>query len=161
MAILHGGANGVHEALYNEVPIIIVPQFGDQIMLAGRISHNKFGIHIPTTKFNLSSSSIPDAIKKIDDGDYVSNIQRLKKIFMQAGGVERAADLVEHYTDVGYSHLVPAYAKYDWNWIQYYNVDVYLLLGTLFSLFLCTIFRCCTCTCKRCCTCFQSKEKID
>ena len=72
-------------------------------------------------------------------------MQRLKKIFVQAGGVERATDLVEHYTTVGYSHLVPAYAKYDWNWIQYYNVDVYLFLGTLFGLFLFTSFRCCKC----------------
>ena len=160
MAILHGGANGVHEALYNEVPIIVVPQFnGDQVMLAGRISHNKFGVHIPTT--NLSSSSISDAIKEIDNGDYVRNIQRLKKIFMQSGGVERAADLVEHYTDIGYSHLVPAYAKYDWNWIQYYNIDVYLLLIILFSLFFYTSFWCCKCTYKRCCTCLQSKEKVD
>ena len=38
MALSHGGANGVHEAFYNEVPVIIVPQFGDQLMLAGRIT---------------------------------------------------------------------------------------------------------------------------
>ena len=38
--------------------------------------------------------------------------------------------------DVGVSHLVPAYAKYDWNWIQYYDIDVYLLLGTLLGLIL-------------------------
>ena len=159
MAILHGGANGVHEALYNEIPVILLPQFGDQMFLAGRVSHNKLGVHIPAE--NLSSSSISKAIKEVDDGNYVRNIQRLKKIFVQAGGVERATDLVEHYTNVGYSHLVPAYAKYDWNWIQYYNVDVYLLLGTLFGLFLFTSFRCCKCVYKRCCTCFQSKEKAD
>ena len=159
MAILHGGANGVHEALYNEVPVIIVPQFGDQLMLAGRISHNKLGIHIPSNK--LSSSTIADAIKEVDNEVYVKNIQRLKKIFIQAGGVERAADLVEHYKDVSYTHLVPAYAKYDWSWIQYYNIDVYLLLGTLLGLVLYGSFKCCKCTYKRCCTCFQSKEKAD
>jgi glucuronosyltransferase len=160
MAILHGGANGVHEALYNEVPIVVVPQFlGDQIMIANRISHYKLGVHIPAT--NLSLSSISGAIREIDDGDYVSNIHRLKKIFIQAGGVKRAADLVEHYEDVGYSHLVPAYAKYDWTWIQYYNVDVYLLLGTLLGLVLYASFRCCKCACSRCCTCFQGKEKAD
>ena len=86
MAILHGGANGVHEALYNEVPIILLPGFGDQMFLAGRISHNKLGVHIPAK--NLSSSSISDAIREIDNGDYVKNLQQLKKIFMLAGGVE-------------------------------------------------------------------------
>ena len=157
MTILHGGANGVHEALYNEVPVIVLPGFGDQMFLGGRVSHNKLGVHIPAE--NLSALS--DAIQQIDDGDYVRNLHQLKKIFMLAGGVKRAADLVEHYQDVGYSHLVPAYAKYDWNWIQYYNVDVYLLLGTLLGLFLYTSFRFCKCACKRCCTCFQGKEKAD
>ena len=159
MAILHGGANGVHEALYNEIPVILLPQFGDQMFLAGRISHSNLGVHILPK--NLSSLSISDAIKKVDNGDYVRNIRRLKKIFIQAGGVERAADLVEHYMDVGDSHLVPAYAKYDWNWIQYYNIDVYLLLGTLLGLVLYISFRCCKCTYRRCCTGFQSKEKAD
>ena len=103
-----------------------------------------------------------DAIKEIDSKDYVENIRRLKKIFIQAGGVERAADLVEHYEDVGYAHLVPAYAKYNWSWIQYYNIDVYLLLGTLLGLFLYASFKCCKCTYKiRCCTIFHSKIKTD
>ena len=73
MAILHGGANGIHEALYNEVPVIVLPQFGDQMFLAGSISHNKFGVHIPSN--NLSSTSISDAIKEIDSKDYVENIR--------------------------------------------------------------------------------------
>ena len=46
-------------------------------------------------------------------------------MFQEAGGgVERAARLIEHYSEVGYDHLVPAYAKYDWTWIQYHNADV-------------------------------------
>ena len=159
MAILHGGANGVHEALYNGVPVIVLPRFGDQMYLAGRVSHNKLGVHILAN--NLSSSSISHAIKQVDSDIYIRNIQRLNSIFKQAGGVERAADLVEHYADIGYSHLVPAYAKYDWNWIQYYNVDVYLTLGILLGLVLYASFRCCRCTFSRCCTCCQSKVKAD
>ena len=159
MAILHGGANGVHEALYNQVPVILLPTFGDQMFLAGRVRHNQLGVHISAN--NLSSSSISDAINEIDSGNYVGNLRRLKKMIMLAGGVERAADLVEHYQDVGYSHLVPAYAKYDWNWIQYYNVDVYLVLATLLGLFLYTIFWCCKCAYRKCCTCFQSKKKVE
>jgi len=30
-------------------------------------------------------------------------------------GVVRAAVLVEFYEEVGYKHLIPAYAKYDWS----------------------------------------------
>ena len=154
MAILHGGANGIHEALYNEVPIIVLPHFGDQLSLAGRIHYNKLGVHIPPA--NLSASSISDAIREIDERDYTQSMKKLKKILVQAGGVERAADLVEYYEAVGYAHLVPAYAKYNWNWVQYYNIDVYLLLSVLLGLFLYTSYFCCRCIYRKCWnTCFQ------
>lgn len=145
MAILHGGTNGIHEALYNEVPIIVLPHFGDQMYLAGRVYHNNLGVYIPSTE--LSATSISAAIKEIDDNMsyYSLNIKRLKRIFIQAGGVERAADLVEYYEAVGYSHLVPAYAKYNWNFVQYYNIDVYLLSTILLSIFLCICCSCCKC----------------
>ena len=149
MAILHGGANGIHEALYNEVPIIVLPHFGDQMYLAGRVYHNNLGVYIPSTE--LSVSSISAAIKQIDDNIsyYHLNIERLKRIFIQAGGVERAADLVEYYEAVGCSHLVPAYAKYNWNFVQYYNIDVYLLLSILLSLFLYVCCSLCKCALRR------------
>ena len=35
---------------------------------------------------------------------------------------------MEFYADIGYKHLVPAYAKYRWSWVQYYDVDVYALI---------------------------------
>ena len=35
---------------------------------------------------------------------------------------------MEHYSEVGYDHLVPAYAKYDWSWVQYHNVDVHAVI---------------------------------
>ena len=59
-------------------------------------------------------------------------VQRLRRMFQEAGGVERAADLIEHYCEVGYDHLVPAYAKYEWTWIQYYNADVKTVVLVVF-----------------------------
>ena len=37
MAVLHGGSNGLHEALFNEIPPIVLPVDGDQFANAGRI----------------------------------------------------------------------------------------------------------------------------
>ena len=122
MAILHGGSNGLHEALYNEIPPIVIPVAGDQVANAGRVHYQNLGIHIPSR--NLSEASITDAIKSIDRGNYQASVERLKINFVAAGGVERAAKLVEFYEAVGYSHLIPSYAKYNWSWVQYYNVDV-------------------------------------
>ena len=62
-------------------------------------------------------------------GKVDSHLERMQNIFLMAGGVDRAADLVKHYWEVGYGHLVPSYVKYNWSWIQYYNVDVKATLG--------------------------------
>ena len=159
MAILHGGANGIHESLYNEIPVIVLPHFGDQVYMAGRISHNGLGVYVSST--NISAATISEAIEEIDSKNCTQNVKQLKKIFFQAGGVERAADLVEYYEDVGYAHLVPAYAKYDWSLIQYYNIDVYLLLSALLTLLLYISYTCCKCTCKKFCMCFHNKIKVE
>jgi len=86
-------------------------------------------------------------------------VDNIQKAFRIAGGVKRAADLVEFYEAVGYAHLVPAYAKYQWSWVQYYNADVYaVMLATLVVVLLC--FRaCCKCICKRCSN--KNKQKED
>jgi glucuronosyltransferase len=141
VAIVHGGANSVHESLYNEVPLIVLPGNGDQMANAGRVHHQGLGIHLQDS--NVTESSVFEAIKQIDEGAYRRNVHRLKKSFIDGGGRERAAELIEFYAEVGYSHLVPAYAKYDWSWIQYYNVDVYLVV-TLFLLFVSYLtIKCC------------------
>ena len=167
MAILHGGSNGLHEALYNEIPPIVIPVAGDQVANAGRVHYQNLGIHIPSR--NLSEASITDAIKSIDRGNYQASVERLKINFVAAGGVERAAKLVEFYEAVGYSHLIPAYAKYNWSWVQYYNVDVYLILSVALVTLTYSLLLCCRCTSKKVytrCVCTSSrstssKEKTD
>ena len=162
MAILHGGSNGLHEALYNGVPPIVLPIAGDQYANAGRVQFQHLGIHIPTS--NLSKASLIDAINDITqpEGTYRANVERLRKSFMAGGGVQRAADLVEFYEAVGYSHLIPAYAKYSWSWVQYYNVDVYLFLGFLIVALVSIILFCCCCVYKRVCGRSNvQKEKVN
>ena len=159
MAILHGGSNGLHEALYNEVPPIVLPNNGDHYANAGRVQYQHLGIQIPTG--NLSEVTLIDAIKRVDEGSYRANVARLRKIFVAAGGVERAAELVEFYEAVGYSHLIPAYAKYNWSWVQYYNVDVYIFLGVIIITLASFLSFCCWCMCKRVCSRCTPKEKAD
>ena len=159
MAILHGGTNGLHEALYNEVPPIVLPVAGDQFANAGRVQYQHLGIHIPAS--NLSKASLVDAIRSIDEGSYRANVAHLRKSFVAAGGVQRAANLVEFYEAVGYSHLIPAYAKYNWSWVQYYNADVYLCLGAMSVTFLTFLSFCYCCICRRVCGYSAQKVKAD
>ncbi len=150
MAILHGGANGVHESLISGVPVIALPEMTEQKANAGRVHHHKLGLHLD--KQGLTADQVYKSITKIEAGDYRENVRQLQKVFRAAGGVKRAGDLVEFYSEVGYDHLVPAYAKYHWSWVQYYNVDVYILL---LACVLCVVYvdyRLLRCFCSRCCT---------
>lgn len=88
-------------------------------------------------------------------GKHSNQLVRLRKIFHEAGGVERAANLIEHYWEVGYDHLVPAHAKYNWSWIQYYNVDVKTTLLLILVLSGYVTLRLLRCVCR----CFSAKVK--
>ena len=64
--------------------------------------------------------------------------------------MDRAADLIEHYSQVGYDHLIPAYAKYNWSWIQYHNTDVHVMILVILVVVSFTLFKLCQCVCRRC-----------
>ena len=130
MAIVHGGMGGVSEALYLSIPLIVMPTAIDQFCIAVRVQHAGAGFYLD--KNGLTAEKVQTAIETVSSPKYKKAAEKLRKIFIQAGGAERAADVVEFYGEVGYDHLVPAYIKYKWNWVQYYNVDVYAtLLGSL------------------------------
>ena len=156
-AILHAGFNGLSEALWNGVPVIVIPQILEQEYNAGRVHHNGLGIHLDAV--SLSSSKITESIKALDTGEYRAKVARLQKVMRMAGGVERAADLIEFYADIGYSHLVPAYAKYQWSWVQYYNADVYALMLLILAIVIMCLKTCCKYVCKSFCSRTDKKKK--
>ena len=82
MAIVHGGMNGIHEVLYKEVPLIVLPFSGDQICNAGRVHHHNLGIHLQES--DITVSGVADAIKslRVDEGNYQENVKHLKKTFV-------------------------------------------------------------------------------
>ena len=159
MAILHGGMNGVNEALHSGVPIIVLPSFVDQPANADRVAHHGLGIRLDPD--DLTSVQIIDSIHRIDSGDYHIRVNKLRKIFHHAGGVTKAADLVELYAEVGYDHLIPAYARYRWTWIQYYNVDVCGLLLVIGGMAVFGTFRLCRCCVTWWGRCTGSKVKVE
>ena len=158
MAILHAGLGGLQEALYNGHPVISLPSSGDQWSNAAKVQHYKLGLYLRPSEVN--AETITEAIKTVNGEEYRSNVRKLQKIFLHAGGAERAADLVEFYEEVGYEHLVPAYAKYEWSWVQYYNVDVYALLLTCVLLIIFVVYKAGQCCCHKCCR-RTKKSKVE
>jgi len=148
-AILHGGYNGLSEALWNSVPVIGFPQMGEQVVSVGRLYHNRLGLRLDMN--SLTQNDVAEAVATIDKGGYRARLQKLQKMFKLAGGVNRAAVLMEYYADVGFAHLLPAHVKYCWNWIQFYNADVWLLVCTIimFVLWYCVWCRRRFCLCSK------------
>ena len=162
MNILHCGMNSVQESLYNGLPIVCVPYAFDHFDVARRIDSAKVGIPLYSMMDSLrqgnkfTSENLTIAIKTITESkEYSEEVEKIRKVFKFGGGVKRAADLVEFYSEVGYDHLIPAFAKYEWSWVQYYNVDVYCVL----SLLGCLLFFFFYWSLKCCCKCFCSKAK--
>ena len=157
MAILHGGSNGVHEALYYGVPLIVIPQFSDQFDWAAMVEHSGVGLQIKCHQ--VSSQTIKKSIQTIESGEYHKKAQKMSQIMKRAGGVDKAADLVEFYVNVGYDHLIPGPVKYKWSWIQYYNIDVHVTLLCIILIIMYCIVKVCKCCCRYCC--LKKKQKED
>ena len=143
-ALLHGGLGGVQEALSCGIPIIVVPFFADQLDNAVRVQAHHYGTMIH--RHQLTPELVSQSLRLFDSQLYQTSLQRIQRIYRNDGGASRAADLLEFYSEVGYQHLVPSYAKYNWSWVQFYNVDVYTLLALAVLLpcyLLYRLIRCC------------------
>ena len=156
MAILHGGSNGVHEALYYGVPLIIIPQCCDQLDWAIRVEHSGVGVQLKPHQ--VTSQTIKKSIQTIESGGYREKAQKMSQIMKRAGGVDKAADLVEFYVNVGYDHLIPGPVKYKWSWIQYYNIDVHVTLLCIILIIMYCIVKVCKYCCRYCCLKKQKKD---
>ena len=156
MAILHGGSNGVHEALYYEVPLLVLSQFGDQSDWAAMVMQSGVGLQLKLHQ--VTTQIIKKSIETIESGEYREKAQKMSQIMKRAGGVDKAADLVEFYVDFGYDHLIPGPVKYKWNWIQYYNIDVHIALACIIVIIMCCIVKGYK-FCWRCCLLKERQKK--
>ncbi|XP_065895361.1 UDP-glucuronosyltransferase 1A1-like [Dysidea avara] len=157
IAILHCGMNGLQEALFNGILVICIPYAFDQFELAARLSVCGAGIQLSRT--NISAQIITNAVTTISENkEYSKQARKIQKMHLFAGGVKAAANLIEFYSDIGYDHLVPAYIKYEWSWVQYYNFDVYCLLLILDCLLIYCSYKLLKCCCRVCCS---KKRKVE
>lgn len=154
MSIVHGGMGGVSECLYNAVPLIVIPFGLEHWDTAARVQDSGTGLFLDPN--SIKADDIEKAVTTVGSPGYKRAAEKLRKLFIEAGGAERVAQLVEFYADVGYDHLVPAYAKYEWSWIEYYNVDVYAILLSFVSVCIYCSIRLCCCVCK---VAFQRVQK--
>ena len=125
MAILHGGSDGANEALYYRVPLIVIPLISDQLDWEAKVENSGVGVQLKPHRVTYQTIKIT-----IETGKYHEKTQKMSQIMKRAGGVDKAADLVEFYTNVGYDHLTPGYNITTILMTSYatvYHIDCYVL----------------------------------
>jgi zeaxanthin glucosyltransferase len=94
VCISHGGFNTVMESLQCGVPLVAVPVTNDQPAVAARVQRAGAGEVIPLRKF--SAARVRSAVERVLTAPhYRDHVQHLTASIARAGGVERAADIVE------------------------------------------------------------------
>jgi zeaxanthin glucosyltransferase len=94
LTITHAGLNTTLECLTHGVPMVAIPIANDQPGVAARIAWTGTGEVVPLQK--LSVPRLRTAIEQVLTQDsYKQNALRLQEAIRKAGGVTRAADIVE------------------------------------------------------------------
>jgi MGT family glycosyltransferase len=92
--ISHCGINSVHESLHAGTPIIGIPMLADQRDMAVRVADAGVGLWLHKQRF--TADALRDAIMRvIEDDTFRARIPPVQAAFARAGGVRRAADLIE------------------------------------------------------------------
>lgn len=100
LTITHAGLNTTLESLSNGVPMVAIPIANDQPAVAARIKWTGTGEAIPLNK--LTTRKLQKAVKQVlTEDSYKKNALRLQMAIRQAGGVSRAADIIEQVVATG------------------------------------------------------------
>lgn len=94
VVVCHAGHNTVCEALYNAKPLIVLPVAYDQSFVASSVTNSGCGIRLNFNRFQ--ASQLANALETILANDeYEQNAQKIQQSFKEAGGVLKAAHLLE------------------------------------------------------------------
>ena len=100
LTITHAGLNTTLESLSNGVPMVAIPITSDQPGVAARIAWTGTGVFIPLRKVQVKK--LRKAIKQVlTEKSYKKNALRLQEAIRQAGGVNRAVDIIEQVVTTG------------------------------------------------------------
>jgi len=100
LTITHAGLNTTLESLSNGVPLVAIPITDDQPGVGARLARTGAGEVV--SKFWLTVPRLRAAIERVLSCDsYKQNALRLQEAIARAGGVSRAADIVELAVSTG------------------------------------------------------------
>lgn len=107
LMITHAGMNTTMECVQQGVPMVAIPVTNDQPGVAARIAWTGAGQMVPLRR--LTVARLRNAIKQVLSQDsYKQQVLRLQTATHQAGGVRRAADIIEQAISTGKPVLAQA-----------------------------------------------------
>lgn len=151
--ITHGGLLSVTEAIYNGVPMIGIPIFGDQERNVHEGKTKGYMVHVSYS--DLTEETLSSAIEEVlHNPTYRNNIQARSRVFRDQPlkPLDKAVYWIEYVIrHDGAHHLkTSAFKLY---WFQLYLLDVIAIIFVVIFVFICIarkIFKClCKCLCKK------------
>ncbi|MFN8549856.1 MAG: macrolide family glycosyltransferase [Candidatus Obscuribacterales bacterium] len=97
--LTHGGMNSVMEGLSNGVPLVVVPQSGEQMLSAQRVE--QLGMGVVLHPRDVTILTLRKAVDQISSqSSYRERARALQEDIHRAGGYQAAVDAIITYTEV-------------------------------------------------------------
>ena len=95
--VSHGGMNSVSESLYHGVPLVVVPQMGEQEIVARQVEGLGAGLYL--AKEDVTAERLRQAVHRVlGDDRFRQQAASVRESFDAAGGAARGADAILAFT---------------------------------------------------------------
>lgn len=95
--VTHGGMNSVSESLYYGVPMVVVPQMGEQEVVGRRVEELGAGLYLAKT--DATADRLRESVRQVlAEGRFRDQARVVRQSFQTSGGVARAADAIAAFT---------------------------------------------------------------
>jgi MGT family glycosyltransferase len=95
--VTHGGMNSVNESLSHGVPMLVIPQMGEQMIIGRRVEELGAGLYLEKTA--VTADKLREGVRRLlTDHHFREQATRVRQSFQSAGGVARAADAIRAFT---------------------------------------------------------------
>jgi MGT family glycosyltransferase len=95
--VSHGGMNSVSESLHHGVPLVVVPQMGEQDIIASRVEELGAGLRLAKTE--VTADRLRQAVQRVlGDASFRTEAGLVRESFDAAGGAARGADAILAFT---------------------------------------------------------------
>jgi MGT family glycosyltransferase len=95
--VSHGGMNSVSESLYHGVPLVVVPQMGEQEIIARQVE--ELGAGLCLAKKEVTAGRLRQSVDRVlGDVKFRNQAALVRESFEGAGGAARGADAIMAFT---------------------------------------------------------------